>query len=182
MFFDPDTKTKYFSTPTNKPSLFRPRRRNQVKFNPPHPNQVNIDQPGRMLVLLNLPHQNNVDFDPPLKLSQLDSHSNIRQFRSPHAKTKWISIPALKPSIYGPPPENQVNSVPHNEIRSSSIAHTEMKSISINTKAQVHINSPQKIKLNSTHHGNQAHLKPNSKFKLISMPPHKNQVYFYPDP
>ena len=60
--FDSDTKTKFFSTPTQKLSQFRSLRWNQVKSDPSHWNQVNFDQ-----------QKNQVNFDPPLKPGQLRS-------------------------------------------------------------------------------------------------------------
>ena len=75
--FDTYAKTKYFSTPTLKPSKFRSLHWNQVTFDPPH-SQVNFD-----------PYTKTKSFSTPPK-KQVNS--------DPRTKNKSILIPILKPS------------------------------------------------------------------------------------
>ena len=122
--FDPDTKTKSFSTPTLKPNKFRSLHWNQVKFDRPHWNRVNFDHP----------HKNQVSFDvytitkrfaariqtksirPPKQNPSQSITLKTCQFRpvhsisTPRTKHKSISIPTLKPSqIRSPTHKNQGN-------------------------------------------------------------------------
>ena len=64
--FDPDTKTKWFSTPTQKPSQCWSLHWNQLNFDHPHTTQVNFDN-----------HTNQVIFGP---------HTKPRQFQPPTQK------------------------------------------------------------------------------------------------
>ena len=59
---------------------------------------------------------------PLLKSSQFDLHSKIKSISMPpHKNTKLISIHTLKPSIFRPPRQNQVNSDTYTEVKSISI-------------------------------------------------------------
>ena len=103
IYFDPTTTTKYFSIPTQKPSQFRSRNWYQVKFNPPHWNQVNSYHP----------YKNEVKFDAHTKNKWFSARiQKPSKFRPPTQKPSQ-SIPALKTSHFRPAHKNQVNFDPN---------------------------------------------------------------------
>ena len=86
--FDPETKTKSFSTPTQKLSQFQSLHRNQVKFNRPHWNKINFDQ-----------HKNLAQFDPYTKIKLISTHDGDQVNFDPYSKFKSILMPRHKNQV-----------------------------------------------------------------------------------
>ena len=132
--FDPHTKTKHFSTPTQNHVNSDPC--TEVKLisvqpilMPQHQNQVNFD-PYTKTKYISTPTLKQGNFDPYTEIkSSSIPHINQVTF-APHTKTNLFSIQRLKPSHFQPPHQTQVNSDPYTEIKSSWIPHDEIKSIS----------------------------------------------------
>ena len=118
--FDPNTKIKSFSTPTQKTSQFRSPHKKQVNFDPytktklisiqrlkpghfrtPHQNQLNSD-PCTESSQVRSPQWNQVDFDLP--------HKNEVKFDA-HTKTRWFSASVQKPSQARPPAQKLSQSI-----------------------------------------------------------------------
>ena len=113
------TKTKLISIHTLKPCIFRSLRKNQFNSDPytevesnsiPHVNQANLDSNNKTKSF-SPPHKKQVNFEP-------------------HTKTNLISIQRLAPSHFRPQHQNQFDSDPYIEIKSSSIPYNLIKSIS----------------------------------------------------
>ena len=102
--FDPDTKSKSFSTATKKTSWFRSLHWNQVNLDHPH-NQINII--------------------PTLKASQVPSTA---------LKSSQFGPYTQKTSQFRCSHENQVISCPHTKTTSFLTTHTKIKSIDPHTK------------------------------------------------
>ena len=96
-----DTKTKFVSIRTLKPSYFRPPQKqrqfrhlrwNQVQFDPSYSNQVNFDHQYNSLVKFDAPHRcphrNQFIFNPSLKSS---THFNIKSISMPPYEN-WVDI------------------------------------------------------------------------------------------
>ena len=136
--FDPHTKTKHFSTPTQKSCQFRSLRSSQVNFSPPHhkiksilmpqhQNQLNFSpytknesistpklKPSQFPSL----HRNQVKFDPPHKPSQFCSPYLNQFLFDPNTKIKSFSTPTPNSSQFRSLHWNQVNFDPPTHKRS----------------------------------------------------------------
>ena len=139
--FEPDAKTKSFSTATQEPnqcrsatlkwSHFRQPTQtqinfilhwNQVKFDWPHWNQVNLDHPHKMQGNLHV-HTKNKWFSPlVLKPSQFRPPTQQPNQFHPYTEVKSISIPTIKSSqFWRRDTISQLNFDPHTETKPISI-------------------------------------------------------------
>ena len=116
------TKTKSVDYHTESKSISA---RTQLISTPPQKKQVKIDT--RATTKSNSIPRTKVKFlsTPLLKSNQFDPYSKIQvNVDAPtDTKTNLSSIHTLKPSIFLPPHQNQVNSDPYPEIKTCSITH-----------------------------------------------------------
>ena len=92
--FDPHTKTKHFSTPTQKSCQFRSLRSSQVNFSPPHHKIKSILMPQHQNQHNFCPYTTNESISTPkLKPSQFPSlHRNQVKFDPPHIPSQFLSL------------------------------------------------------------------------------------------
>ena len=116
--FDPATKTKSFSTPTQKISQFPSLLWNQVSFDPPYYNQVHFDHA----------HKKQVNFD---------AHTKTESFSTRTQKWSQFRPPTQKPSQFRALHWNQVN---------FDLLHQNQVNFDHPHKKQVNFDAPTKAK------------------------------------
>ena len=99
-------------------SIMTPRHQKQFYFDPyttylppPDYNQVNFD-PFTEIRSRSIPHINQVNFDLNAITKPFSTHHKQQVNFNPHTETKLLSIERLKPRLFRPPHQNQVNSDP----------------------------------------------------------------------
>ena len=193
--FDPDTKTKSFSTPRHKPNQFRSLNWTQVKFYPSHLNQVDIDQnqtKTKSISMLTLkpsdsrPASKNESISTTTthpKNKSIDHHTwnklvlaRTRSISTPRTKNKSFSILSLKPSHFRSLTRKSSQLGRHNwirvEMRSPLIdPHSKIKSFSMSLhKNKLILIHTLAIIFFRPPRKNQVNFDPYTKFKSISIP------------
>ena len=164
--FDPDTKTKWFSTPHNQNTPIPITTSKSSQLRSPHWNRINFDHQQKKTSAIDPPSKNQDIFDPPQKSSQFRSPLSIQVDYDASTQIKFYSDLDTRPCRVRSPHKNKANSDPYTEIKSSS---------SLAFKPGQFRPPMQKWSHVQILHWNQvifAHLKKQVKFDH----PHKNQV------
>ena len=127
--FEPDAKTKSFSTATQEPNQCRSATLKWSHFRQPTQTQINFILHWNQ-VKFDWPHWNQVNLDHPHKMqANLHAHTKTKRFSAHFQKLIQFRPPAQKPNRFYSYAEIKSNLIPHTDTMSIWTTQTKTKSI-----------------------------------------------------